>query len=326
MAAIKSLLRSGYQWTAANFGAHRQPGSKPRLWILMYHRILPLDDPRFHLEEPGMVVTPDTLRMHLQECRKLFEMVSLDEWVTAYQQGKPLPNKACAVTFDDGWQDNLDYADPILKEQNVPATLFAVVDKIGTDFRFWPNIVAELLAQQSPALEQHDLFRDLAAQHSSPRSRESLAAAIQQLKQHSEADIFGALEAIQWRALLSESPPALMKWADMNASHFDIGCHTQTHRRLTSWLSESELDYEIIGSATALKQHAPNAQSLFCYPNGDYDERALHRVRNTYQAAVTTAKGINQVGRLNLHELKRIPIHDDMANTPTKFRARLAAW
>lgn len=326
MSTLRSMLRSGYDWTASTFGQHRRSNAQAKLWVLMYHRVLPESDPRFALEEPGMVVTPDTLNMHIEECKKMFQIVSLDDWVSDYRNDRPLPQKACALTFDDGWQDNLDYAEPILKRHQVPATLFAVVNKIGTDFRFWPNIIAELMAQNTDFADLHPLLSSAGNHRHAAFSREALADTIQHLKQYSEDDIFKALDSIGWQDALMDSPDALMNWPDLKHSEFDIGCHTGTHRRLTSWLSESELDHEIIDSFNTLKRKVPACTSLFCYPNGDYDDRALSRVQQVYQAAVTTQKGINTAGSLNLHALKRIPIHDDVSNTPVRFRARLAAW
>src|SRR5690625_3668553 len=97
---IKPAVMAGADY----FGAHRRKSSEPRLWVLMYHRILPLDDPRFALEEPGMIVQPDTFDMHLKEVQQHFDVVSLSEWVHANQNGDPVPKKACAITFDDGWR------------------------------------------------------------------------------------------------------------------------------------------------------------------------------------------------------------------------------
>src|SRR5690625_5912673 len=74
---IKPAVMAGADY----FGAHRRKSSEPRLWVLMYHRILPLDDPRFALEEPGMIVQPDTFDMHLKEVQQHFDVVSLSEWV-----------------------------------------------------------------------------------------------------------------------------------------------------------------------------------------------------------------------------------------------------
>lgn len=306
-------------------GEHRRKSTSPKLWVFMYHRVLPESDPRYQLEEPGMVVTPATLRMHITEAQKCFTVVSLNDWVAKAKAGESLPEKACAFTFDDGWRDNMEYATPILKELNTPATLFAVVDKIGTDFRFWPNIIAQLMALNSPALAQHAMLKDVyqAAQYGFDRER--LAECINNLKVYSEAEIFAVLEEVNWQQALKDQPADLLTWSELENAGFEIGCHTSSHKRLDKGLNSEALRYEIVQSAVNLKAKAPDAQALFCYPNGNYHTEALELVQQNYNAAVTTKTGINRLDQLAWHELTRIPLHEDGSNTPLKFRAKLSA-
>ncbi|WP_084645599.1 polysaccharide deacetylase family protein [Marinimicrobium agarilyticum] len=297
----------------------------------MYHRILPESDPRYHQEEPGMRVTPESFEMHLRELKRHFELVSLGDWVKAQESGAVLPRQACAVTFDDGWRDNFEYALPLLKKHQVPATLFAVAEKIGTDFQFWPNVVAALmLSGAGPTLAKHPVL-GVAGMVAVKPTPEQVAACIKQLKAYTDLELFQALEELKWRELLSEPmKPALMDWPqlrEMQASGLvEIGSHTCTHQRLNRALPESELEREIVESRSRLERELEHPINLFCFPNGDYSAEALSLVKRYYKAAVTTQKGINDAADCSLHEMVRIGIHNDITSTPQRFNARLSGW
>ena len=330
-AAMKQFVKPVLVSLASQFGAHTRNGKTPRLWVLMYHRILPDRDLRYQQEEPGMLVRPETLDMHIQEIRKQFELVSLAEWVNAIQEGHPTPARACAITFDDGWLDNYEYAFPVLRANAAPATLFAVAEKIGTDFQFWPNIITALmLSGAAQELIQHPTLQRYVKVPSGMPSPDQLAEVIGQLKNVCDADIFAALEQINWRSLCGDLPPALMNWSQLDemkqSGLIDIGSHTCTHRRLTSSLSRSEMEYEIVHSKAVLERSLKSPVKLFCFPNGDYNELAISLVRQHYQAAVTTQRGINDSSNRNLHELTRIGLHDEVSCSRQLFRARLSGW
>lgn len=278
-----------------------------------------------------MRVTPESFDMHLRELKRHFELVSLGDWVKARNTGAALPRHACAVTFDDGWRDNFEYALPLLKKHQVPATLFAVAEKIGTDFQFWPNVVAALILDGAgPRLAKHPVLGVAGVEEVNP-SPEQVAACIKRLKAYTDREIFEALEELNWRDLLSEPmKPALMDWAqlrEMQASGLvEIGSHTCTHQRLTTALPEPELEREIVESRSLLERKLDRPINLFCFPNGDYSAEALALVERHYTAAVTTQKGINGAADCPLHELVRIGIHNDITRTPQRFNARLSGW
>lgn len=336
---MKSLLKSAFKpvmrSVAAHFGPQAGAGSGEKFWVLMYHRILPLKDPRFQLEEPGMLIRPETFEMHVKELKRDFDLISLGDWVKARANGESLPKKGCAITFDDGWLDNYEYALPILRTYSAPATLFAVAKKIGTDFQFWPNLISILLLNGAAgAMSKHPLFEPFSEQLlaiTANSSRDDLASIIAQLKQFSDEAIFAALEDLSWRHLSPpELPPALMSWQqlkEMQASGLvEIGSHTCTHRRLTNFLSHADLEDEIVSSKAILQQNLNTSINLFCFPNGDYNQDALSLVKQHYLAAVTTRRGINLLENQNLHELTRIGLHDEVSSNITMFRARLSGW
>lgn len=301
----------------------------------MYHRILPADDIRYALEEPGMIVEPDTFSMHLREAKKYFDVLDFSEWLRLKRTGEHLPKRACVITFDDGWYDNVEFALPIIKQEQVPITLFTVVEKIGTDFQFWPNLISALLASNaSSAMQSHPLFAHTLAQlpaTDNTGNREYMAAVIHQLKQSSDSAIFEALDAVNWRSHLAFAlPRGLMNWTDVHAMQssglVSIGSHTCNHKRLNASLTASDLHHEVVESKQLLANRVENPVDIFCFPNGDYNPTALKSVTDTYSAAVTTRRGIVDASTADLHQLTRIGLHQHISDTPRTFGARLSGW
>lgn len=334
---MKQLIKQGVITAADWFGPHRRGNFKntPKLWVLMYHRILPREDLRYALEEPGMIVQPDTFAMHLREVKKHFDVLDLNDWLTLKMAGETLPERACVITFDDGWYDNYEFALPIIKQEKVPITLFAVVEKIATDFQFWPNLISALLSSNAiAAIRQHPLFAkalDGIVQSNAAIDREVVARAIKSLKQFSDAEIFAALETINWRNLLAfDLPRGLMNWTELEAMQASglvkIGSHTCNHKRLNAALPANELVHEIIASKNQLQKQLPETVNIFCFPNGDYNSAAMQLVEQNYHAAVTTARGIVDAHSTPLHQLCRIGLHEQISNSPQLLGARLSGW
>ena len=181
---LKNVAKIPIESLACRFGHHRRNSTESRLWVMMYHRILPKHDARYSQEEPGMITEPDSFQMHLQTLKKEFTIISLSEWLDRKKQKLPLPKKACAITFDDGWLDNYEYALPILEQEQVPATLFAVSHMIGTCDQFWPNRIANLLQQPRTQLKEVPWLSKLAGENSV--NTEISAQAIYSLKGYSD--------------------------------------------------------------------------------------------------------------------------------------------
>ena len=328
---IKPLVREG----ANRLGCHRLPSLNPKLWILMYHRVLPVSDSRFQHEEPGMVITPEIFDAHMKQIKKYFQVVSLESWLQKKNSGDPLPAKSCVVTFDDGWLDNYEYAFPILKKHNVPATVFAVSHMIGTDRRFWPNRLMSLFSN----LYAHDktLLADALSwvpgfdnvMDGSETHRERLFHLVNNCKQLTDLCISEHLDGMGLDNYMLSDKPDLMDWdqlQEMSGSLLiDVGSHTCDHVSLNKDLSDILLYEQIVSSKKMLSDILEKDISLFCYPNGDYTNRASELVAQHYSGAVTTRHGINKVDE-DIYHLRRIGVHEDISDTDIKFSSRLSGW
>lgn len=98
--------------------------------VLLYHRI---DDLTY---DPVMLaVQPETFEKHLQYISKNYESISLSQLVNRINN-KSLTGREICITFDDGYQDNLTKALPILEKYNIPATIFITTSQIGEKASF----------------------------------------------------------------------------------------------------------------------------------------------------------------------------------------------
>ncbi len=339
MQGSKRILRRGAEHFASLLGPHRwRKGSQ--LLILMYHRVLPPSDLRYIDEQPGMVVHPETFHSHLRWIKNYFEPMRLRDWLQAVSQGKHVPKRACAVTFDDGWRDNYEHAFPYLKLEGVPATVFMVSDYIGTTRLFWPERLARVLrlaCARSKSIWNSSEFLWL-QQLPLPIKPGSVTvdmayidAVIVAAKQNSDADLHHQLDAM-YRCLgesEADMTAQVLNWDEagemVRSGLIDVGSHTRHHTRLTTGISIAKIEDEIIGSKQRLQDGLSVEPVTFCYPNGDVCSAAKQLVRSHYRGACTTARGWNN-RQSDPYQLRRISIHEDIGKDETAFYASLAGW
>ena len=119
---LRRALDAGLEWSGANRRARRRLDGT-RAAVLMYHRVLPAPDAERLAVEPGMFVTPETFERQLEWLEASFRVLPLSEVVARLADARPLPERACAISFDDGWRDNHTHVLPALARRGLPATI-----------------------------------------------------------------------------------------------------------------------------------------------------------------------------------------------------------
>ncbi len=94
--------------------------------IVMYHAI------GQEGEQPGRLVLPrSSFERQMRSLARRRPVLALDDLVEDRRSNRLPPAKAVAITFDDGYLDNLTLAAPILARLGLPATIFLVTSRIG---------------------------------------------------------------------------------------------------------------------------------------------------------------------------------------------------
>ena len=105
--------------------------------IIMYHSVTPEEETKSMLE---VSLKSFQRQMHFLRQHK-YSILPLETLVDLIQNKVPLPPKAIAVTFDDGFKEVYTRAFPILKKYKIPAALFIIIDAVGQPGRLsWQEI------------------------------------------------------------------------------------------------------------------------------------------------------------------------------------------
>jgi peptidoglycan/xylan/chitin deacetylase (PgdA/CDA1 family)/glycosyltransferase involved in cell wall biosynthesis len=242
--------------------------------ILAYHRVATLQPDHHNLCTP-----PEVFAEHMSCLARDFTPIGLDDLVETAAAGR-IPERAVAVTLDDGYLDALTTAAPILTALGVPATFFINSDRLGHEHERWWDLLERL---PLPASELEALNRSMWPLDANGRRQfvaDVLARNGSDMLMRASHRVMTAKEV---RELASRPGHR-------------IGAHTVHHLALTTQPLEIK-QCEVIADKAALEQAIGKPVSLFSYPYGDYDAELVSVVREAgFRAAVTVDAGLVSAG------------------------------
>ena len=272
------------------------------------------------------------LREQLGLLSRYFDFVDMNFAVDALIGRQELKRSSIAITFDDGYQNNFEYAVPILREFKCPATYYVVTEFLDSSRTFWfdrLDFAFQSAWQKNITLKIDGQTHDLGGL--SPSGLESLYGDIRtnaKKKCRSDKEFYEYVESLardlehatgETLAEVQSSDPwsAIVSKVDLrmaaNDEYVEIGSHTMNHVRLTC-TSHDIVMTELSDSKTKVEEITGSECKHFAYPNGEHNKEISRLVKNSgYQSAVTTTYGVNSIG-CDVYRLHRIAF-------PTKISA-----
>lgn len=237
--------------------------------ILGYHRVINTSN-----DEYEICISPAHFAEHLETLRKHAHPLSLTELIKCLKQGT-VPRKAIAVTFDDGYVDNLHNAKPLLEQYEIPATVFISTEYLGKAF-WWDELAG--LINSPPTLPDSlqirfsgEIFEWRSAVSTRIKLINSLHRRLFLLDGNERESVIKTIsewsmaqrDDVDARRALTTSE--LIKLAE--GGLIDIGSHTVTHPVLSILTVEQQRE-EISVSRKQLEEILDHPVVGFAYPNG----------------------------------------------------------
>lgn len=232
---------------------------------LMYHRVgLDPDD------SEQLCVSRPSFESQVRHMAEHCEVVPLERLADPVESCLPGGRPRVAITFDDGYRDNIDVAADILARHGLPATFFVTVGFVaGTLVPWWEHFGHELRRLDSACCDtsrqQARKLRDQLARHWSIAGARQLVPSTAHSTEASTVDAPGPRKAAH-NKFMSPTDVAALAAYDI----FTVGSHTVTHRALST-LSPIDRLAELSFSRQALQAWTGVEVRTLAYPYGDLD-------------------------------------------------------
>lgn len=266
----------------------------PRFPILSYHRVNDERDPFF----PSLPT--EVFERHMAFVGDTYVVLPVEELVERMQRDR-VPRNALAITFDDGYRDNLTHAAPVLARHGLAASVFLATGVIGTGQALWFDRLA--LAFKVTRVGTYRAPWGAEDRLSSTQDRlGALDRTLRHLKSVPDEERRRGVETVL-AALGVEDESALkglmLSWDDVHALMglgITIGAHTVSHPILAR-LGPEGARAEIEGSRDMIAAACGRRPRAFAYPNGKAEDvgGAVGRIVREagFSCAVTTVFGVN---------------------------------
>lgn len=254
-------------------------GAKNKMMILSYHGII--GDFGANYAVRHLNVKP--FEKQLKYLKQNFDIITCKEVARLYREGIQPKKPAVALTFDDGFENNLIYAVPLLKQFEIPASFFICTKGIeDRGFIIWADYAEFLQNRVRPtsmtirnvnfemrngvlySKEKNQYMLDYIKSLPAPEHDKFMEEMVERFDLDSHIK---RLNPDYWKLLDHEQVRMLAqsKW-------IDIGSHSHSHYNLSS-IDATDVKRELQRSKQILEEAAQQETSMLAYPDGSYNAK-----------------------------------------------------
>lgn len=250
------------------------------------------------------VVREELFREQIAFLRKRYKVVPLTDIMDHLQFGRRIPPNWVAITFDDGYRDNVETALPILKEAGMTATFFPTVDVVENGEPFFYDVIHAIIQKSDkPEIKVDFKGREKTFSLRNAQDKEdAILRIVLEIRKERPEERWKFVESLGEACAVKENIKDNLKDVymtitqvqELEKSGMEIGSHTVTHPNLPT-LTENEITGEVENSKKWLETVLGKSVKGFSYPFGkrpDFNDQVLLKIRNAgYAYAVSTVYG-----------------------------------
>lgn len=242
-----------------------------------------------------------------------FKLMPLCEAIESLRGERKFLSKVAVLTFDDGYKGVYESALPIMKKYGVRGTVYVSSGFVENKIPHWSVALAYAMMKVKTPIEVDTPLGTMRISNDYERRRAIMRVInnIPRMKRYALFELIKVLyECIgeDVHELYEKTMLTKDEIDELSEYGFEIGGHGDYHLGLP-YLSEDELEREIeLSKDFATRHNKSHNAYTFAYPFGLYDLKVVNMVRDKgLIAAVTMNPYLNDVSKLNLFELGRLP-------------------
>ena len=272
--------------------------------VVGYHRVVEDFAAESRTEMPSMLTSARMFERHLDCLGRDFQFVSVDEIGERLASGRPFKRPVAAITFDDGYQDNYEFAFPILKRKGIPAAVFVVTDLIGKPLwqvhdRLYHLVAKAFSTWSDPRHEMTGLMKALGldaclltnTRGATQNPQVAVSALLPGLPLADVRRVMAGIEASVGNGFYNV--PRTLDWSELKTMQrhgITIGSHTRSHVSLTAESAEVMAE-QLEGSKREIESRLNTTIDHFAYPGGHFNCGVVQAVaRAGYKYAFTACQ------------------------------------
>jgi len=323
----KELLAKACDWSGLNILGRKTP-----LWngliVLNYHRVGDCEGSLF--DHDLWSASAENFEQQVRFLSLNFDLIRIRDLDDLWNRQR---GRYVLITFDDGYQDNYEWAFPILNSYNSPATFFLTTGFLDErKVSWWDEISWMVRSATSTSLPANPWTKqDLSlkpADHD--QSIKTLLKVFKKLPgEKTDAYLnFLAENTDSGRCPLEIADQVWMTWdmvREMHQAGMDFGGHTVNHPILANHSEETQR-FEIEHCKQRIESEIGQTISAFSYPVGgkdSFDQRTRDCLSQAdYRWGFSYYGGFSALGKHDQWDIPRIAVESE--EPATLFRSSLS--